>query len=72
MKLIVILTLVKTQLIVPRSADYMGLWGVSTFLTAGAMAKTFFMPGARTYILAIMACLFTVGVQVAWKQVSCL
>ena len=63
---------IKNQLIAPRSADYMELGGVSTFLTAGAMAKAFFMPGARTYILAIMACLFTVDVEVAWKQASCL
>ena len=54
-----------------RSAVYLGLWGVSPFLTAGAMGKTFCMPSVRTYGLAIMACLFTVHVQAAWKQVSC-
>ena len=55
-----------------RSAVYMGLWGVSPFLTAGALAVTFRMPGVRTYSMAIMACLFTFYVQAAWKQASCL
>ena len=54
-----------------RSAVYSGIWGFSPFLTAGALAKTFFAPSsARVVIVAVMACLFTVGAQVAWTQVK--
>ena len=50
---------------------YSGIWGFSPFLTGGAMASTFFAPSsARVVVVAVMACLFTVGVQVAWTQVQ--